>query len=79
MNINLRFFAVSREMVGAEQQTCALPEAATLQVLQDRLFAAYPALQAQRVRFAVNHSYAPLTTVLVEGDEVACIPPVGGG
>jgi molybdopterin converting factor subunit 1 len=79
MDIQLRFFAVSREMAGVERQTHTLPEGATLQELQDRLFAAYPALQAQRVRFAVNMAYVPLTTTLHEGDEVACIPPVGGG
>jgi molybdopterin converting factor subunit 1 len=79
MYVNVRFFAVSREMAGTERQTYALPEGTTLQDLQDRLFAAYPALQAQRVRFAVNLTYAPLTTALHDGDEVACIPPVGGG
>jgi len=79
MHVNVRFFAVSREMVGAERQMYTLPEDATLQDLQHQLFAAYPALEAQRVRFAVNLTYAPLTTVLHEGDEVACIPPVGGG
>ena len=79
MHINVRFFAISREMVGAERQTYLLPEDATLQDLQDQLFAAYPALEAQRVRFAVNLAYAPPDTSLHDGDEVACIPPVGGG
>ncbi len=79
MHINVRFFAVSREMAGAERQPYTLPEGATLQDLQNQLFAAYPALEAQRVRFAVNLTYAPLPTTLHDGDEVACIPPVGGG
>jgi molybdopterin converting factor subunit 1 len=79
MHIDVRFFAISREMAGAERQTYTLPEGATLQDLQDQLFTAYPALEAQRVRFAVNLTYAPLDTTLHDGDEVACIPPVGGG
>ena len=79
MHINVRFFAISREMAGTERQMYSLPEGETLQDLQDQLFATYPALEAQRVRFAVNLTYAPLTTVLHDGDEVACIPPVGGG
>ena len=79
MYINVRFFAISREMAGAERQTYTLPEGATLQELQDQLFAVYPALEAQRVRFAVNLTYAPLNTSLHDGDVVACIPPVGGG
>ncbi len=79
MQVTVRFFAASREMVGAERQIHTLPEGATLQDLQSRLFAAYPALEAQRVRFAVNMTYAPLSVILHTGDEVACIPPVGGG
>ncbi|HQE94004.1 MAG TPA: MoaD/ThiS family protein [Anaerolineae bacterium] len=79
MQITVRFFAVSREMTGAERQLYTLPEGATLQDLQDQLFAAYPALEAQRVRFAVNLTYALLNTPLHDSDEVACIPPVGGG
>jgi molybdopterin converting factor subunit 1 len=79
MRITVRFFAISREMAGAERQTYTLPEGATLEDLQAQLFAAYPALEAQRVCFAVNLTYAPLETTLHEGDEVACIPPVGGG
>jgi len=79
MHIDVRFFAVSREMAGTERQPYTLSEGATLQDLQDQLFAAYPALEAQRVRFAVNLTYAPLNMTLHDGDEVACIPPVGGG
>ncbi|HNT74691.1 MAG TPA: molybdopterin converting factor subunit 1 [Anaerolineae bacterium] len=79
MRVNVRFFAVSREIAGMAQQPHTLPEGATLQDLQAQLFADYPALAAQRVRFAVNLTYAPLTSPLHEGDEIACIPPVGGG
>jgi MoaE-MoaD fusion protein len=79
MQVMLRFFAVSREMIGAERQMHTLPEGATLQDLQDRLFATYPSLEAQRVRFAVNQTYASLSAELHDGDEVACIPPVSGG
>ena len=79
MHVNVRFFAISREMAGTERKTYTLPGGATLQDLQDQLFAAYPALEAQRVRFAVNLAYALPDTPLHDGDEVACIPPVGGG
>ena len=79
MHINVRFFAISREMAGAERQPYTLLEGATLQDFQDQLFAAYPTLEAQRVRFAVNLTYASPDTPLHDSDEVACIPPVGGG
>jgi molybdopterin converting factor small subunit len=79
MLVNVRFYAVARELAGAANQSQTLPDGASLQDLQDRLFEAYPALQAQRVRFAINLAYAPLSADLHDGDEVACIPPVGGG
>ncbi len=79
MKVNVRFFAMARETVGASEQVQDVPEGTTLQELRDVLFQTYPGLRAQRLQFAVNLSYAPLTTMLHAGDEVACIPPVGGG
>ncbi len=79
MNIEVRFFAVSRELVRAERCTQQLPEGAALEDLREVLFRAFPGLEKQHLQFAVNLSYAPLTTILHDGDEVACIPPVGGG
>jgi molybdopterin converting factor small subunit len=52
---------------------------ATVQDLVDILLASYPVLREQRLRFAVNSTYALPETILHDGDEVACIPPVGGG
>jgi len=79
MEIRVRFFAMSRELAGTEEEMWNLADGATMEDLQGQLFERWPALQAQRVRFAVNRAYAPLTTVLHADDEVACIPPVGGG
>ncbi len=79
MQVDVRFFAASRELVGLERRIEVLPEGATLQTLQDRLYEAYPALPSLRVRFAVNLTYASGPVALHDGDVVACIPPVGGG
>ena len=79
MNVKIRFFAMSRELAGTKEQMWTLPDEATVEDLQAQLFARWPALQTQRARFAVNMAYASLTTVLHADDEVACIPPVGGG
>ncbi len=79
MDITLHCFAVARELTGAERLTLSLPDGATLSDLEATLYARYPALQPLRVRFAVNLRYADPATPLQAGDEVACIPPVGGG
>jgi len=79
MNVTVRLFAVSRELVGTDSLTQALPAGATVQDLADALFEAYPGLRAMRFKYAVNATYAGLETTLHDGDEVAFIPPVGGG
>lgn len=79
MRVQVRFFAGARELVGSGSMEQTMAAGATVQDLVDTLFAAYPALREQRLRFAVNSTYAPPATVLHEGDEVAFIPPVGGG
>ncbi len=77
--VKLKLFAASREIAGSGETLESLPDAATLRDLRDKLFAAYPDLGNLRVQFAVNRAYVSLDTVLEDGDEVACIPPVGGG
>ena len=79
MRVQVRFFAGARELVGIGAMEQAMADGATVQDLVDTLFSAYPDLCEQRLRFAVNSTYAPPETVLRDGDEVACIPPVGGG
>jgi len=77
--VKVRFFAVAREMVGRSEAEAALPEGAVVQDLREKLYADHPSLEALRLQFAVNRAYASPDTPLREGDEVACIPPVGGG
>ena len=79
MNVQVRLFAAARELVGAGSLDQTLSDGATVQDLIEALCKTYPDLRAMRLRFAVNASYAGSERVLCEGDEVACIPPVGGG
>jgi molybdopterin converting factor small subunit len=58
-----------------------LPDDATVTDLIEHLKAEYPILRAY-TRFlsvAVNRAYVGWETMLHDGDEVACLPPVGGG
>jgi molybdopterin converting factor subunit 1 len=79
IEVRVRLFAGARERVGTGTLAPFLPAGATVQDLAETLYDAYPALREMRLRFAVNAAYAGPGTVLRDGDEVACIPPVGGG
>jgi molybdopterin converting factor subunit 1 len=81
MEIKVRFFAAPREALGTSELEVTLPEGATVTDLIEHLKTEYPILRAY-TRFlsvAVNRAYVGWQTELHDGDEVACLPPVGGG
>lgn len=65
--------------MGASVLRQVLPDGATVRDAARALLAAHPELGALRLRFAVNAAYASPDRALAHGDEMACIPPVGGG
>lgn len=79
MRITVKCFASSREIVGQRELVMDVRAGATVADLRDVLFETYPRLVDLRLRFAVNAVYAAQEVELHDGDEVACIPPVGGG
>ena len=81
MNVRLLLFAQGREIVGQGELMLTLPEDASIDVLWGHIVEQHPALGSlgDSTAFAVNQSYAPRTTLLKHGDEVALIPPVAGG
>ena len=79
IEIQVLFFASAREAAGTARLVQTLPAGATVRDLAASLYDAAPGLRELRLRFAVNTAYAQQDTALHDGDEVACIPPVGGG
>ncbi len=81
MKVHIRLFAALREAAGTMQMEQELPPGTKVQDLMDLLARRYPALRSQMavVRAAVNRQYASLQAELRDGDEVALVPPVGGG
>ena len=79
MKVQVRLFAAARELVGTGEVVHELPDGATVQALVADLFRLYPGLAEMRLRFALNAEYVGQDALLHDGDEVACIPPVGGG
>jgi molybdopterin converting factor small subunit len=72
--ITVKCFARYRALLGFNE--LELPAAPTLGgLLADQRFAALP----KDALLAVNQSFADRATPLVDGDEVALMPPVSGG
>jgi molybdopterin synthase catalytic subunit len=80
MRVAARTFAILRELAPGRAML-DLVEGATLADAWAALQAAHPGLAPHRpfVRAARNGAYAPWEAVLVDGDEVAFLPPVSGG
>lgn len=81
MKVRVRLFAGLREAAGTAEMEQELSAPARVQDLVDSLARQYPALRAGMgsVRAALNRQYVSLQAELRDGDEVALVPPVGGG
>ena len=81
MQVNVRLFAILRQLAGWREQVLELPVGATIDDAWRALVALAPALAASRevVRFARNREYTAANARLEDGDELVLIPPVAGG
>jgi molybdopterin converting factor subunit 1 len=81
VNVRVRFFAVARELAGADQVELSVEEPCTVAGLRRTLAGRFPALEQvlPHVLFAVDSNYVRDDSPLAAGCEVACIPPVSGG
>ncbi|HEV3090806.1 MAG TPA: MoaD/ThiS family protein [Candidatus Cybelea sp.] len=81
MTIRVLAFAGAREMLGAPHFELDLPSGASVRDAWSRLEAEFPGLAPHRssLRVAHNGSLADLDGALRDGDELALLPPVGGG
>jgi molybdopterin synthase catalytic subunit/molybdopterin converting factor small subunit len=76
MKVAVKLFAALREQAGSRERVVELDEGASVE-------AVWPALglgdEPVGLVYAVNRAYVSRGTALVDGDEVAVIPPVSGG
>ena len=81
MKLEVKLFAVARQLAGRSTAEVELPADATVAELRAALAEQYPALAGAvgSVVFAVNAEYVDDRAKLAADDEVACIPPVSGG
>lgn len=79
MQVRVLAFARVRELLGYGEREVELPASATVEDLWRAI--GTPELDAlrQSTRFARNGAVTDSTARLSDGDEVALLPPVGGG
>jgi molybdopterin converting factor small subunit len=81
VNVQVRLFAVARQLAGRDTVRIELAPGATLGQLRLRLAEAIPELSPviARMNFALGTEYADDGTVIPPDADLACIPPVSGG
>jgi molybdopterin converting factor subunit 1 len=81
MKVRLLLFALYRDLAGSEEIQLDVPMGATGTTAVEALRARGGGLARLPARpvIAVNREYAPLETLLRDGDEIALLPPVAGG
>lgn len=80
--IKIKLFAAFREITGKGELDWPLPdEGASAGQILNEIIAEYKDLArpSGAARVMVNRQYADRNTLVKPGDEVAFIPPVGGG
>ena len=80
MNVRVRLFASAREAAGVGHLLLEVPETATVKDALGEILRAHPRLgEIGQMVLARNREYVGLDASLVDGDELALIPPVSGG
>lgn len=81
ITVTVRLFAAPREFLGKNEIEVSLPSGAKLADLIEMLSANYPGLgkYLPYSKLAVNHVLSTKQAILNDHDEVALLPPVGGG
>jgi molybdopterin converting factor subunit 1 len=81
LRIRVLAFAHLRELLGTPETTLELPAGACAGDAWARLVREHPALESEAasLRYALNGNLATFDRPLSDGDELALLPPVGGG
>jgi molybdopterin synthase sulfur carrier subunit len=78
MRVTVRYFASLRDAAGIDAES--VETGGELGALYEQLRTRHAiAMDAQRLRVAVNGAFVAWTSTLRDGDEVVFIPPVSGG
>lgn len=79
MRVQVKFFAIFREMTGIKNESKEIPEGMTVDQLWKRYAGEHPRIANIRAAYAVNQRLARPDQILRADDEVGFLPPVSGG
>jgi molybdopterin converting factor subunit 1 len=81
VKVQVKLFAVTRQLAGQDQIEVRLSDDATVGELRQAIAQRVPALAPllPHVMFALNAEYAEDDQPIRPEQEIACIPPVSGG
>lgn len=81
IKVSVLLFAGIRESIGKEKLVLSFNDGATLKELMNHMHQAYPELEKLFLscQFIVNCNHIEPEYVLKDEDEVAILPPLGGG
>ena len=79
MRVQIKFFAIFREMIGLKAESKEIAENTTVEQLWHEYAARSPRAENIRAAYAVNQKLVNGDHVLRDGDEVGFLPPVSGG
>ena len=81
MKLQVKLFAATREIAGADSVELEVPEAARVADIRSALAQRFPEMEtlAPTLLVAIGSDYADDRTPVSADAEVACFPPVSGG
>jgi molybdopterin converting factor subunit 1 len=81
MTVKVLFFGQLKDIAGRTEDRLELPDGARLDTVFRHYASLFPRLAdlARSIVLARNHEFAPLSSPIADGDEIAFLPPVSGG